>query len=41
MVKAINQAEVFRYLTKPWDEKQLREHIRQAFKYHATMQPQD
>ena len=32
MVKAINQAEVFRYLTKPWDDDELREHIRQAFR---------
>ena len=38
MVKAINQAEVFRYLTKPWDDKQIREQIQQAFQYHAAMQ---
>ena len=40
VTEAINQGAIYKFLTKPWDEKQLREHIQQAFKYHATMQPQ-
>ena len=40
VTEAINQGAIYKFLTKPWDEKQLREHIRQAFKYHANMQPQ-
>jgi diguanylate cyclase (GGDEF)-like protein/PAS domain S-box-containing protein len=39
VTEAINQGAIYKFLTKPWDEKQIREHIRQAFKYHATMQP--
>ena len=40
VTEAINQGAIYKFLTKPWDEKQLREHIRQAFSYHADMQPQ-
>jgi len=30
---AINEGAVYRFLTKPWDDEQLREHIRKAFEY--------
>lgn len=35
---AINQGAIYKFLTKPWDDDQIREHIRQAFHYHAAMQ---
>lgn len=31
VTEAINHGAVYRYLTKPWDDEHLREHIRQAF----------
>lgn len=34
---AINQGAIYKFLTKPWDDKQIREHIQQAFQYHAAM----
>ena len=40
VTEAINQGAIYKFLTKPWDEKQLREHPA-GVKYHATMQPQD
>jgi diguanylate cyclase (GGDEF)-like protein/PAS domain S-box-containing protein len=30
---AINEGAVYRFLTKPWDDEQLREHVQQAFAY--------
>jgi response regulator RpfG family c-di-GMP phosphodiesterase len=30
---AINQGTVYKFLTKPWDDKQLRDDIREAFQY--------
>ena len=35
---AINQGAIYKFLTKPWDDSQIREHIQQAFHYHAAMQ---
>ena len=35
---AINQGAIYKFLTKPWDDDQIREHIRQAIHYHAAMQ---
>ncbi|GGC68153.1 EAL domain-containing protein [Marinobacter halophilus] len=35
---AINQGAIYKFLTKPWDDNQIREHIQQAFHYHAAMQ---
>lgn len=32
---AINEGAVFRFLTKPWDDDKLREHIKEAFHYKA------
>lgn len=31
---AINRGSIYRFLTKPWDDDELREHIRQAFRTH-------
>jgi response regulator RpfG family c-di-GMP phosphodiesterase len=30
---AINEGAIYRFLTKPWEDEQLREHIRKAFEY--------
>jgi len=30
---AINEGSIYRFLTKPWEDEQLREHIRKAFEY--------
>ncbi|MFN2362072.1 MAG: EAL domain-containing protein [Marinobacter sp.] len=30
---AINEGAIYKFLTKPWDDQQIREHIRQAFLY--------
>jgi len=38
VTEAINQGAIYKFLTKPWDDDQIREHIRQAFHYHAAMQ---
>nr|WP_297401160.1 EAL domain-containing protein [uncultured Marinobacter sp.] len=35
---AINEGAIYKFLTKPWDDKQIREHIQQAFQYHAAIQ---
>jgi len=35
---AINQGSIYKFLTKPWDDSQIREHVHQAFKYHAAVQ---
>ena len=36
---AINRGAIYRFLTKPWNEDELREHIRQAFRTHAERRP--
>ncbi|WP_425501268.1 EAL domain-containing protein [Pseudoxanthomonas suwonensis] len=36
---AINRGAIYRFLTKPWNDDELREHIRQAFRTHAERQP--
>jgi len=35
---AINEGAIYKFLTKPWDDKQIREQIQQAFQYHTAMQ---
>lgn len=35
---AINEGAIYKFLTKPWDDKQIREQIEQAFQYHTAMQ---
>jgi len=36
VTEAINRGSIYRFLTKPWDDEELREHIRQAFLAHAA-----
>lgn len=36
---AINLGEVFRYLTKPWEAEELREHVRTAFAHYGRRAP--
>ncbi|NMT62942.1 EAL domain-containing protein [Marinobacter orientalis] len=33
---AINEGAIYRFLTKPWDDQQIREHIQQAFLYYRA-----
>lgn len=33
---AINRGAIYRFLTKPWNDDELREHIREAFRTHAA-----
>lgn len=35
---AINRGAIYRFLTKPWNDEDLREHIREAFRTHAAAQ---
>ena len=35
---AINEGAIYKFLTKPWDDAQIREHVQQAFRYHGAMQ---
>lgn len=35
---AINEGAIYKFLTKPWDDQQIREQIQKAFHYHAAMQ---
>ena len=35
---AINEGAVYRFLTKPWDDDQLREHIKKAFEYKELLE---
>ncbi|WP_411834768.1 EAL domain-containing protein [Pseudoxanthomonas mexicana] len=36
VTEAINRGEIYRFLTKPWNDDDLREHIRQAFQTHEN-----
>ncbi|GAB3504926.1 EAL domain-containing protein [Pseudoxanthomonas daejeonensis] len=36
---AINRGAIYRFLTKPWNDDELREHIRQAFRTHQVRPP--
>ena len=33
VIEAVNRGAIYRFLTKPWDDEQLREHVREAFRY--------
>lgn len=33
---AINEGAIYKFLTKPWDDQQIRNHIQQAFLYHSA-----
>lgn len=35
---AINEGAIYRFLTKPWEDQQLREHIRKAFEYRELQE---
>jgi len=35
---AINEGAVYRFLTKPWEDEQLREHVRKAFEYRELLE---
>ena len=32
VTEAINRGAIYRFLTKPWDDRELRDHIREAFR---------
>lgn len=36
LTRAINQGAIFRFITKPWDDEELRSHIRAALAHHAA-----
>ncbi|MCD9030409.1 EAL domain-containing protein [Luteimonas sp. Y-2-2-4F] len=38
---AINRGAIYRFLTKPWDDHELREHIRQAFRTYDTQRTRE
>lgn len=38
---AINQGAIYKFLTKPWDDEQLRAAIAQAFLHHSLAQDKD
>lgn len=33
---AINEGAIYKFLTKPWDDQQIRTHVKQAFVYHGA-----
>lgn len=35
---AVNEGAVYKFLTKPWDDDQLRNHVREAFRYYELQQ---
>ncbi|AAW75817.1 EAL domain-containing protein [Xanthomonas oryzae pv. oryzae] len=37
VTEAINRGAIYRFLTKPWNDDELREHIRQAFRTHDEL----
>ncbi|MBJ6136578.1 EAL domain-containing protein [Marinobacter litoralis] len=34
---AINEGAIYKFLTKPWDDQQIRDHIKRAFLYHGAI----
>ncbi|MCG7200073.1 EAL domain-containing protein [Marinobacter pelagius] len=38
VTEAINEGSIYKFLTKPWDDKEIREHVQKAFQYHSTLQ---
>ncbi len=41
VTEAINQGAIYKFLTKPWDEEQLRDTIAQAFKQYSLNKPSE
>jgi diguanylate cyclase (GGDEF)-like protein/PAS domain S-box-containing protein len=37
VLNAINNGEIYRFYTKPWDDQTLRDNIREAFQYHQLL----
>jgi DNA-binding NtrC family response regulator len=37
IIQAVNQGAIYKFLVKPWDDDQLREHIRDAFRYFESV----
>ena len=37
IIDAVNQGSIYKFLTKPWEENQLREHLRDAFAYYEAI----
>jgi diguanylate cyclase (GGDEF)-like protein/PAS domain S-box-containing protein len=37
IMKAVNAGALYKFLTKPWDDEALREHIRDAFRYYDSI----
>ena len=38
IAESINRSEIYRFLTKPWEDAELKEVIREAFRYYETLQ---
>ena len=36
VMDAVNRGAVYKFLTKPWEDDQLREHVREAFRVAAS-----
>jgi CheY-like chemotaxis protein len=41
VTEAINQGAIYKFLTKPWDDAQLRATVAQAFRHHELAQPKE
>lgn len=41
VTEAINRGAIYRFLTKPWDDRELRDHIRQAFRTYDGRRPRE
>jgi FixJ family two-component response regulator len=41
VTEAINQGAIYKFLTKPWDDAQLRTTVAQAFQHHELAKPKD
>ncbi|HET6718150.1 MAG TPA: EAL domain-containing protein, partial [Rhodocyclaceae bacterium] len=37
ILKAVNEGAIYKFLTKPWDDELLRQHVRDAFQYHEAV----
>jgi CheY-like chemotaxis protein len=37
VIQAVNTGSIYKFLTKPWDDEQLRGHLRDAFRYHEAI----
>ena len=41
IIEAVNEGAVYKFLTKPWDDAQLRATVAQAFQHHELAQPKE